>query len=103
MIAGGMPAKAAAHMARPVTACRIIAAGMAITAAARAGPVTQHTTIAMVCRGVIPTALNTPRSWTRSRVPSSTVFSTPSLATEAIISVKSVRNSAPVMTGTLGR
>ena len=43
--------------------------------------------MAMTCRGVIPTALNTPRSCTRSRVCSTTVFSTPSPATTASISV----------------
>ena len=37
--------------------------------------------------GVMPRALNTPRSCTRSLVPSSTVLSTPSPATTAIISV----------------
>ena len=35
----------------------------------------------------MPTALNTPRSWTRSRVCSTTVFSTPSAATAASSSV----------------
>ena len=51
-------------------------------------PATQHTTMAMVCRGVIPSALNTPRSCTRSLVLSSTVLSTPSPATTASISVR---------------
>src|SRR5260370_19368241 len=36
--------------------------------------------IVMVCRGVIPTALNTPRSCTRSRVAISAALSTPSPA-----------------------
>jgi len=70
---------------------------MAITAAARAGTVTQQTTMAIVCPGVIPTALNTPRSWTRSRVPSSTVFSTPSPATTAIIRVKTAMSDSAMV------
>ncbi len=51
-------------------------------------PATQQTTMAMVCRGVIPTALNTPRSCTRSRVLRTTVFSTPSPATRARSTVR---------------
>jgi len=58
-------------------------AGTPITPAIRPVPATQHTTMAMVCRGVIPIALNTPRSWTRSRVLSTMALSTPSPATAA--------------------
>ena len=50
-------------------------------------PATEHTTIAVTCRGVMPTALNTPRSCTRSLVCSTTVLSTPSPATAASSSV----------------
>ena len=48
---------------------------------------TEQTTMAIVCRGVMPTALNTPRSCTRSLVCSTTVLSTPSPATAASSSV----------------
>ena len=43
--------------------------------------------MAIVCRGVMPTALNTPRSCTRSLVCSTTVLSTPSPATATSSSV----------------
>ncbi len=54
-----------------------------MAAAAMAGAMAQQVTMAMVCRGVIPTALQTPRSWTRSRVSISVAFSTPSPASTA--------------------
>jgi hypothetical protein len=44
---------------------------------------TQQSTIVMVCRSVIPTALNTPMSRTRSRVAMSAALSTPSPASSA--------------------
>jgi len=44
----------------------------------------QQTTIVSVCRGVMPSALNTPMSWARSRTCSATVFSTPRPATAMI-------------------
>ena len=44
--------------------------------------------MAVTCRGVMPTALNTPRSCTRSLVCSTTVLSTPSPATAASSSVR---------------
>jgi hypothetical protein len=55
-------------------------AGTAITPASRPVPVTHHTTMPMVCLGVIPTALNTPRSSTRSLVCRTMMFSTPRAA-----------------------
>ena len=57
--------------------------GTAITLATTPIPATQHTAITIVCLGVMPTALNTPRSCTRSLVCSTIVFSTPSPATIA--------------------
>ena len=51
-------------------------------------PATEHTTMAVTCRGVMPTALNTPRSCTRCLVCSTTVLSTPSPATAASSSVR---------------
>ena len=50
-------------------------------------PATEHTTMTVVCRGVMPTALNTPMSCTRSLICSTTVLSTPSPATAASSSV----------------
>ena len=44
-------------------------------------PVTHDTTMASVCHGGIPVALNTPRSCARSLICNRTVFSTPSPAT----------------------
>src|SRR5712691_10627965 len=44
------------------------------------GPATQHTVMARACRGVIPTALNTPMSRARSLVVSTVVLTTPSAA-----------------------
>jgi hypothetical protein len=61
--------------------------GIAISPATRPMPATQHTTMAIVCRGVMPIALNTPRSCTRSLVCSTTVLSTPSPATTLSSSV----------------
>ena len=58
-------------------------AGRAMAAAMTAGAITQQTTMVMACRGVIPTALNTPRSCTRSRVAISAALSTPSPASTA--------------------
>jgi hypothetical protein len=49
--------------------------GVLLAGAPGAGPATQPATIPVTCRGVMPRALNTPRSFTCSRVPSSTVFS----------------------------
>jgi hypothetical protein len=54
---------------------------------ARPVPATVLTTMVIVCRGVMPTALNTPRSCTRSLVCRTTVLSTPSPATSAMTSV----------------
>ena len=48
----------------------------------------------MVWRGVIPIALNTPRSWTRSRVCSTMVFSTPRPATDAMSKVSRLTRTA---------
>ena len=45
---------------------------------------TEQTIIASVCRGVMPTALNTPMSCARSLTCSATVFSTPRPATTVI-------------------
>ena len=53
-------------------------------------PATEQTTMAVVCRGVMPTALNTPMSCTRSLICSTTVLSTPSPATAASSSVSVV-------------
>jgi hypothetical protein len=63
--------------------CTATPAGTATTPATSPVPATQQITMAMVCRGVIPTALKMPRSWTRSRVCSTTVLSTPRPATTA--------------------
>ena len=68
--------------------CRAIPAGTARTPAASPVPATQQTTMAIVCPGVIPNALNTPMSCTRSRVVATTVFSTPRPATMASSSVR---------------
>ena len=62
-------------------------AGRAMAAAMTAGAMTQQITMVMVCRGVIPTALNTPRSWTRSRVAISAALSTPRPASTATSTV----------------
>src|ERR1022692_1395710 len=70
-----------------------MAAGMAIAAAVTAGGMTQQQTMVRFCRGVIPSALKMPRSWTRSRVSISTEVSAPSPASTAISSV-SRRTSA---------
>jgi hypothetical protein len=51
---------------------------------------TEAMTIEMVCRGVMPSALCTPRSCTRSRVSSTTMLSTPSAATVTSMRVSSV-------------
>ena len=61
--------------------CTSTPSGTPTIPASRPISVTEHTTIAMTCRGVMPTDLNTPRSCTRSRSWSTTVFSTPSPAT----------------------
>ena len=55
--------------------------------ATRPVPATVLTTMVIVCRGVMPTALNAPRSCTRSLVCRTTVLSTPSPATSAMTSV----------------
>src|ERR1017187_7235152 len=87
-----IPVPATAPMACATTCCSIIPAGSAIAAAMTAGGMIQQMTMAIICRGVIPTALNTPRSCTRSRVSISTEFSTPSPASTAITTV-----SRPIM------
>jgi hypothetical protein len=55
-----------------------------MAAAMTAGAMTQQITIVMVCGGVIPTALNTPRSCTRSPVAISAALSTPSPASPIV-------------------
>ena len=99
MLAGRLRSAAAA-MAGSTNWCTAIPAGIAMTPAASPVPATQHTTMAIVCRGVMPSALNTPRSWTRSRVLVATVLSTPRAATIASSRVRvpispSIRVTAP--------
>ena len=52
-----------------------------------AGTMTQQVTMVIACRGVIPTALNTPRSCTRSRAAISAALSTPNPASTATSTV----------------
>ena len=79
----GMPVWAVPAMACTVAVFSATAAGAAIAAATTAGPAIQHTTMVSTWPGRIPSALNTPRSCTRSRVVISTVLSTPSPAATA--------------------
>jgi hypothetical protein len=64
-------------MARATTGSRAVPAGSAIAAAMMAGTTAQQQTMTMTCRGVIPSALCIPRSWTRSRAIISSVLNTP--------------------------
>src|SRR5215471_4675283 len=83
----GRPVLAAAAITGSTWWCSVIPTGTAIRPATRPTPATQQTTMVMACRGVIPIALNTPRSCTRSLVCSTTVLSTPSPAAIASSSV----------------
>jgi hypothetical protein len=75
-----------------------IPAGIAARPATSPIPATEQTTIAMVCRGVIPTARNTPIWYARSLVCSSTVLRTPSPAAPASSSAR-----LPIRPSTSGR
>jgi hypothetical protein len=59
---------------------------VALLSATAAGPAIQHTTMVSTWAGRMPSALNTPRSYTRSLVVISTVLSTPSPAATATMS-----------------
>ena len=74
---------------RTRASCGITPAGRTMTAAMTTGATAQQATMATACRGVSPTALNTPRSWTRSRVAMSTELSTPSATSTATGSASS--------------
>jgi hypothetical protein len=63
--------------ARATTGSRAVPAGSAIAAAMMAGTAAQHITMVITWRGVIPSALCIPRSWTRSLACISSVLKTP--------------------------
>ena len=86
----GMPVCAVPAMARTVALFSATAAGAATAAATTAGPAIQHTTMVSTWPGRMPSALNTPRSCTRSLVVISTVLSTPSPAATATMSASTL-------------
>ena len=69
-----------------ISRCRSTPTGAPMAPPTSPVTTTEAMTIAMVCRGVMPSALCTPRSWTRSRVSRTTMLSTPSAATVTSIS-----------------
>ena len=78
--------------ARATTGSRAAPAGSAMAAAMMAGTMAQHMTMVIICRGVIPSALCIPRSWTRSLACISSVANTPIPASRTTSQV-SFRNS----------
>ena len=79
-------------IARATTGSRTAPAGRAMAAAMMAGATAQQATMVMTCRGVIPSALCIPRSWTFSRACISSVAKTP-MAASATTSQVSFWNS----------